>query len=238
MIKAVLFDLDDTLIDHDLAIRNAAGVLFDSVVPNREHERKVFLERWILLNREWYKQFYAQKVTFQESGRGKLRDAFFTYGYKFSVTDADALLSQYWECYLSQCGLFGDVSECFARLHGYKIGVVTNGQQTQQIEKLKRCGIFSFVDVVVSSEAAGFAKPAPKIFLQACTELGIQEKESIYVGDNLELDAIAARNIGLVGVWLDRHSADLKNYSLDLEGIKRINSLTELSEIINAFERQ
>lgn len=236
MIKAVLFDLDDTLVDHDLAIRKAAGILFDSVMPSSEDERKVFIERWISLNREWYKQFYAQKVTFQESGRGKLRDAFSTYGYKFSVVDTDALLSQYWECYVSQCRLFDDVSECFARLRDYKVGVVTDGQQTQQIEKLKRCGIFSFMDVVVTAEAAGFAKPAPQIFLKACTELGIQEKESIYIGDNLELDAIAARNVGLVGVWLNRLHDDLKNYSLDLQRIKRINSLIELGKIINTFE--
>ena len=54
-------------------------------------------------------------------------------------------------------------------------------------------------------------------------------------GDNLELDAIAARNVGLVGVWLNRLHDDLKNYSLDLQ---RINSLTELSEIINTLEEQ
>ncbi|MHC5725056.1 MAG: hypothetical protein ACYTXY_13145 [Nostoc sp.] len=40
MIRAVLFDLDDTLIDHDAAIRDAAGALFDQVIPDGKHELK------------------------------------------------------------------------------------------------------------------------------------------------------------------------------------------------------
>ena len=49
------------------------------------------------------------------------------------------------------------------------------------------------MDVVVTSEVAGFAKPAPQIFQYACAKLGVQQTESVYVGDNLELNAIAAR---------------------------------------------
>jgi putative hydrolase of the HAD superfamily len=104
----------------------------------------------------------------------------------------------------------------------------------KQASKVSRANI----DVVVTAEAAGFAKPAPQIFVQACTELGIQVHESIYIGDNLELDAVAARNVGLVGVWLNRLHDDFKNYSLDLQRIKRINSLIELGKIINTLEEQ
>ncbi|MEH2306888.1 HAD family hydrolase [Nostoc sp.] len=150
MIRAVLFDLDDTLIDHDAAIRDAAGVLFDKVIPDGKHEFKAFIEQWISLNRKWYKKFFAKQVTFQESGRGKLREAFSKYGYQFLHTDADALLSEYWEHYVSMCQLYYDVYECFAQLQKCKIGVVTNGQETQQIEKLRRCGILSVMDVVVT----------------------------------------------------------------------------------------
>ncbi|MFW9263666.1 HAD family hydrolase [Nostoc sp. CALU 546] len=230
MIKAVLFDLDDTLIDHDAAIRDAASALFNKVIPNSEDELNIFQEQWISLTRKWYKKFFAKEVTFQESGRGKLREAFLKYGYEFSDTDADALLSEYWEHYVSMCQLFNDVDECFAQLHKCKIGVITNGQEAQQVEVLKRCGILSVMDVVVTSEAAGFAKPAPQIFQLACAKLGVQETESVYVGDNLELDAIAARDTGLIGVWLNRLHSGLQ---ASPQIIKRINRLTELLELIS-----
>jgi putative hydrolase of the HAD superfamily len=85
------------------------------------------------------------------------------------------------------------------------------------------------MDVVVTSEAAGFAKPAPQIFQLACAKLGVQETESVYVGDNLELDAIAARDAGLIGVWLNRLHGGLQASPRIGE---RINRLTELSELI------
>src|SRR5258708_30778831 len=80
-ISAVLFDLDDTLLDHTTAIEQAAAALVDTVVPNAQaDERSRFVASWKTLNREWYQKFYAQQITFQESGRGKLRDAFRTFG--------------------------------------------------------------------------------------------------------------------------------------------------------------
>ncbi|MDF5730252.1 MAG: hypothetical protein PUP92_20085 [Rhizonema sp. PD38] len=91
MIKAILFDLDDTLINHDSAIRDATGALFNRVLPAREQEHTAFTKRWILLNREWYKKFFAPQVTFQESGRGKLREAFSMYGCRFEDIEADIL---------------------------------------------------------------------------------------------------------------------------------------------------
>ncbi|MHC5721902.1 MAG: HAD family hydrolase, partial [Nostoc sp.] len=96
----------------------------------------------------------------------------------------------------SMCQLYDDVEECFAQLQKCKIGVVTNGQEAQQVEKLRRCGILSVMDVVVTSEVAGFAKPAPQIFQYACAKLGVQQTQSVYVGDNLELDALAAKDAG------------------------------------------
>jgi putative hydrolase of the HAD superfamily len=225
MIKAVLFDLDDTLIDHDTAIREAASTLFDKVIPNSKHELTVFQEQWIFLTRQWYKKFFAKQVSFQESGRGRLREAFSNYGYQFSDTDADILLSEYWEDYMSKCQLFDDVIECFAQLQEYKIGVLTNGQEAQQLEVLKRCGILPVLDVVVTSEAAGFAKPAPQIFQYACAKLAVQQTQSVYVGDNLELDAIGASNAALIGIWLNRHYRNLGTYPLT---VKQINGLNEL----------
>nr|MDZ8046286.1 HAD family hydrolase [Nostoc sp. DedQUE02] len=169
-------------------------------------------------------------ITFQESGRGKLQEAFSKYGYQFSDTDADTLLSEYWEHYVSMCQLFNDVDKCFAQLQKCKIGVITNGQEAQQVEVLKRCGILSVMDVVFTSEAAGFAKPASQIFQYACAKLEVQQTQSVYVGDNLELDALAAKDAGLIGVWLNRFNRGLQ---ASPQIIKRINRLTELSELIS-----
>jgi putative hydrolase of the HAD superfamily len=229
MIKAILFDLDDTLVDHNAAIREAASALFYQVIPNSKHELNLFQEQWIFLTRQWYKKFFNQQVTFQESGRGRLKEAFSNYGYRFSDTDADALLSEYWKDYVSKCQLFDDVVECFMQLQKYKIGVVTNGQEAQQVEVLRQCGILPALDIIVTSETAGAAKPAHEIFQYACAKLKVQPIHCVYVGDNLELDAIASTDAGLVGVWLNRFYEDLQ---VSPQNVRQINRLTELSNLI------
>ena len=229
MIKAVLLDVDDTLLDHNTAIRNAASSLFDKVITDKEHERQIFIERWISLNREWYQKFYAKQVTFQESGRGKLREAFSIYDYQFSDEEADSLLSDYWEEYVEMCQLFNDVNDCFKQLQQYKIGIVTDGQENQQVAKIKHCNIYDAMDVVVTAETAGFAKPAFQIFAYACAKLGVSEKECVYIGDNLELDAIAANNAGMIGIWLNRQQTKLESSP---QNVKTINRLTEVLEIL------
>ncbi|MBE9208752.1 HAD family hydrolase [Nostoc sp. LEGE 06077] len=230
MINAVLFDLDDTLVDHDTAIRNTASTLFNKIIPNSNYELTAFQEQWISLTRKWYKKFFAKQVSFQESGRGRLREAFSNYGYEFSDIDADNLLSEYWADYISKCQLFDDVVECFRQLQKYKIGVLTNGQEVQQIEVIKSCKIHPILDVVVTSEAAGFAKPEPQIFQYTCAKLGVEPTQTVYVGDNLELDAIAANNAGLIGIWLNRR---YKNSETHFPIIKQINNLNDSLKLLD-----
>lgn len=227
--KTVLFDLDDTLIRHDTAIRVAAVELFAQVLPDQSHERGQFVEKWISANASWYRKFYSGQVSFQESGWGKLRESFGEYGCVFCDKTADALLLKYWERYVALCQLFDDVLQCLEDLKAYRVGVITNGQQDQQIEKLRRCGILSEFDIVVTSERAGAAKPLVEIFLYACSELKEAASDCIYIGDNLDLDAIAATKAGMVGVWLDRtqSTSGTNFYTVD-----KINSLEQVPELL------
>ncbi len=57
----------------------------------------------------------------------------------------------------------------------------------------------------------------------------MQIQESLFVGDNLELDAIAAKKAGMVGIWLDRYRVKLEDTP---RGVERISRLTEISEIL------
>ncbi len=227
--KTVLFDLDDTLIHHDAAIRGSALELFAQVLPGQSYSHAQFVEKWISANASWYRKFYSGQVSFQESGRGKLRESFGEYGCMFSNTTADALLSEYWERYVELCQLFDDVLQCLGDLNAYRVGVITNGQEAQQIEKLKRCGILSKFDVVVTSQRAEAAKPSAEIFVYACRKLGESASNCIYIGDNLQIDAIAATEAGMVGVWLDRTQS---TSGTDLHHVDNINSLSQIPELL------
>lgn len=226
MIAAVLFDLDGTLIDHDTAIEEAAGALLKRLRPGATmHDQGVFVERWKVLNREWYLRFFAQSVTFQESGRGKLRDAFVPYGIHFSDRSADAALAEYWDNYVKSCHAFDDVRQCMSELSVYKVGIVTNGQEAQQIAKIKRCDVLRGIDVVVTAEAAGCAKPDARIFAFACRKAGIRPQEAIYVGNDFELDVAAARNAGLASIWLNRPTLEPRSTPGEISSIPSLAHL-------------
>ncbi len=82
--------------------------------------------------------------------------------------------------------------------------VITNGDQEEQTAKLDRFNHLPAFGRVFTSTELGAAKPAPECFLAACAQLGLAPERTIYVGDWLQGDAIAAHEAGLVGVWMDR----------------------------------
>ncbi len=83
--------------------------------------------------------------------------------------------------------------------------------------------------LIITAEEAGSSKPHQQIFAYACTKLGIEAAETMYVGDLLDLDAIASRDAGLIGVWLNRVGSQPKDCPSD---IRQINTLTELSYLL------
>lgn len=82
---------------------------------------------------------------------------------------------------------------------GLRLGVVTEGLEVKQFEKLLRLGLYGFFDPagVAVSDSIGISKPNPKLWLRACSGLGAEPGECLYVGDNPEKDVLPARGLGM-----------------------------------------
>ncbi len=65
-------------------------------------------------------------------------------------------------------------------------------------------GLSSLLQVVVTSQNAGFNKPQPEIFREALRQAGVEPSEAIYVGDQYQIDVVGASEAGIKGVLLDR----------------------------------
>ncbi len=82
----------------------------------------------------------------------------------------------------------------------------------------------------------GVGKPDRRVFTEACRLLGTAPARTVYVGDELEVDALGARSAGLRGVWLDRPGARRGGPALeDVEvaraaGVLVVGSLSELAD--------
>jgi putative hydrolase of the HAD superfamily len=107
-----------------------------------------------------------------------------------------------------------------------QIAVLSNGNQEQQEKKVSQTGLGRYIDVVQTSDQLGVAKPDPRTFELACVRLGVPARAAVYVGDRLQVDALAATAAGLRGIWLNRTGGAVPS------GVEAIGSLTDLPSLL------
>ena len=120
--------------------------------------------------------------------------------------ELDAVFSGYLDAYRAHWRAFPDAAPALRRLQeaGVKVGVLTNGHRDQQEAKLTATGLDSLCGQLFASSELGVAKPDPRAYLEACRRLGSRHHQTLMVGDDYDLDVIAARKAGLYAVHLDR----------------------------------
>lgn len=100
---------------------------------------------------------------------------------------------------------FRDVADVLSRLAAetdLKIGVITEGLEIKQAEKLVRLGLTQWIarDAIFISDQIGISKPNKKLYLRACRAVDVRPDEAMYVGDHPENDIAPAKSIGMTAV--------------------------------------
>jgi putative hydrolase of the HAD superfamily len=195
----ILFDIDDTLLDHSAAMRAGVATLHAACRPVAA--LPVFEAAWVDAMKAHFPRFLAGTLTYEEHRRARIRQ---TIAPTLSDRDADHLFAVYFAQYEATWALFPDVVACLDALADHRLGIVSNGQTGEQRRKLTLTGIIDRFEFVHISDVCRAAKPAAEVFLGACSAAGTTPEHSIHVGDLYETDALGARRAGLRGVWLDR----------------------------------
>jgi putative hydrolase of the HAD superfamily len=108
----------------------------------------------------------------------------------------------------------------------YPLHLITNGFQEVQEQKFRIARLDRFFKSVTTSEEAGIKKPEPGIFHFALDKAKADASDSIIIGDDLAVDIVGARNIGMDGVYFN---PEHKEYAEEITF--EIESLLELKEI-------
>jgi putative hydrolase of the HAD superfamily len=122
---------------------------------------------------------------------------------------------------------------------GVRAGVLSAGLRVKQAEKLLRLGVLPWLDpkAIFFSDQMGVSKPNPKIYLKACTALGLPPERVLYVGDRPETDIAPAKAAGLKTVHYrgahGRHSGGPANPPADHE----VSMLTDVVPILRDVYR-
>ena len=226
MLRALLFDLDGTLMDHDAAR--------DAAIAELLRGDAALADAWRRLEAIHYDEYAAGRCSFQEQRRRRVRGIHAAMG---GPQPADAACDAWFGAYLAHYrggwSAFDDVLPALAALADarpdLRLGIVTNGEGEPQRAKLAAIGLADRFPVVIASAEAGVAKPDPAIFALACERLGVAPREAAHVGDRLDLDAHGAAAAGLRGVWLDR-----RRTGAAAAGVMTIATLRELSAALAA----
>ncbi|WP_088068820.1 HAD family hydrolase [Gottfriedia luciferensis] len=191
MIKAVIFDLDGTLLDRERSLKLFIKNQYKKFIRELKHiPEQRFTERFIELDNKgyvWKDKVYQQLI--QE--------------YSISNLTWEQLLEDYIYSFQSSCIPFKNMEYILKELKnkGIRLGMITNGFTKFQSLNLQALGIHKYIDTILISEQEGIKKPQPEIFLRALEKLGVTPEESLYVGDHPENDVIGALNVGMNAVW-------------------------------------
>jgi putative hydrolase of the HAD superfamily len=109
----------------------------------------------------------------------------------------------------------------------YQLHLITNGFEKTQHSKLKNSGIDKFFKEVITSESSNSLKPHKEIFEYALLRTGAKKKESIMIGDSIEVDIRGAMNAGIDQVFVNH----LSNNNHEIKPTYTVYSLKELEDI-------
>ncbi|MCY4015389.1 MAG: HAD family hydrolase [Gammaproteobacteria bacterium] len=228
--RAVLFDLDDTLIDFQYARRHglrAVQALLPALVP-------VPLEELELVHDE---QLHAHYLLTLSGGLSddaarleRVRGICRRYRLQPDEWTVAQAAAAYARAQRSNARLVPGVRELLDALRGrVKIGVVTNGPSTRQRRKLERFGIRpGDLDALAISEEVGATKPAKAVFAFALARLGVAPARATMIGDSWENDVLGALGSGMAAVWLNRYRRDCP----DAERAVEIRGFEPLGEVL------
>lgn len=219
--RAILFDLDHTLLDTDRAERAALCAALRSLdIP---YSRRVLADYRQINGRLWSRYRRGQiSSTHLAQERFSLLMARLGEGQSRSRE----LASAYLKAFAKRGDLLPWCRPTLSRLEPrFLLGVATNGLDHVQRSRLRAARLLSCFGAIVTSESSGFAKPDPRILLTALACLGVEPQDALYVGDDLETDGGAARSAGVAFCWVDSDGRRRRRLP---SGCHRVDSLAAL----------
>jgi putative hydrolase of the HAD superfamily len=207
-VRALLVDLDDTLLDYSGGVEESWGSACAACCTPGSVDPSV-LVRAIAETRVWFwsdpERQRLERVQMRRAWERIVEHALERLGAR-----ADGLAARIADDFArrrrSAMTLFPDARRCLAalRARGIPLALVTNGDASQQRDKIERHRLAPFFDVIVIEGEFGVGKPDAAVYRHALAALGRAPSEAWMVGDHIEFDVGAPMRLGLSAVWLDR----------------------------------
>ncbi|MFD2332899.1 HAD family hydrolase [Cohnella sp. GCM10020058] len=217
-VQAVLFDLDNTLLDRTRTFQNFTSSFVDTYFTHAQHKESI-ATRIIDLDQDGYKDKHLLFAELLEELPW------------LTKPELNELMDYYNVHYVKNALLMEHAAEIMSYVRQkYKLGLITNGRTTIQYGKIDRLEIRNLFDFILVSEEAGVKKPDNQIFKMASDKLGISPEQCLYIGDHPKNDIEGAGLAGMKTIWFEVNQPWREEITIIPE--HRIKHLRELEAIL------
>lgn len=217
--NAILFDLDDTLLNRDEAVDNMFLLILEKFYEDVKHiAQNEMLRKFKEYDRRSYG--YSDKTIVFES----LFDEF-PPTYRLPRNE----IQDFWNHHFPQCFSINQKTINIVKhiKEHVKVGIITNGTTQRQKAKIMNTHIDSCFDIIIISEEVGLSKPDKRIFELALNKLNVQPETTLFVGDDIEKDIGGCQNANIKGIWFNPHmtknETEIKPYA-EIDSLNRLLS--------------
>ncbi|WP_371095248.1 HAD family hydrolase [Streptomyces sanglieri] len=224
VIRAVLWDIDDTIFDYTTADRLGMHKhLEHEGLPDGYENVEQALVVWRELTDVHWARFAAGETDFQGQRRERVREFL---SRPLGDAEADGWFARHAAHYEAAWSLFPDVLPALDLLaDGFRHAVLSNASVHNQDRKLRRLGVRDRFEVMVCAVELGISKPDAGAFHAGCEALALEPREVAYVGNEPDIDAGGAAAAGLMGIWLDRGGRGGRPELIRISGLDQLPGL-------------
>lgn len=240
-LEAVLFDLVGTLVEESSNILNVEEGYYDIQVKaiHSSLEKDGISTDWSA-----FKNYY-EKVRVKQKERSKqtlieydmckrVSDTlhFFNYTVPHSSEIIQRAVDAYALPFINSLRIYQSTYDLLKTLTAkYMLGLVSNFAYSPGVHLvLDRFALKPFFTTLVISGEIGWKKPSHRIFKMALSQLSVEPKKAIFVGDDYEADIKGSKNAGMKSVWINRINEPLTHETPKPD--YEISNLSELLEIL------
>ena len=232
MIRHILLDLDDTLLDFRWAEREALKKTLSQLGAEAEDAA---LGRYSAINEALWKRLERGEIRREALKRERFRLFFAEYGIEADPDEAARL----YEENISHGHRFVDGAPALLaalRERGCRLYLVSNGTTRVQHGRIASAGIAPCFDGIFLSQEIGADKPAPAFFRAVFASIpGFRAEETLILGDSLSSDIRGGHDAGIRTVWLDRRGKGTEQSGVTPDHtIRRLADLPPLLDRLDA----
>lgn len=218
-LRAIFFDLDDTLYDHTFAHAQATCSGKAADVALRDVSFELYEARASALLEEIHPSVVAGHLSFDAARMRRYELLADEFGGNRSLASIQA--AAHIATYRTAERAVPGAHQLLAALKraGFPMFIVSNNTRIEQEGKLALLGLDHFFYALIVSGDHPFAKPDPRLFAVALEVSGVEASGAVHVGDSYANDVVGARASGIRSIWVDRVGQSARSITCDASQI-------------------